>query len=51
VLSQRPKALVLLERNEFALYAIHQELQELQELQAFLGFPRFCGQWLKQLSC
>ncbi len=26
VLSQRPKALVLLERNEFALYAIHQEL-------------------------
>jgi FlaA1/EpsC-like NDP-sugar epimerase len=28
VLSQRPNALVLLERNEFALYAIHQELQE-----------------------
>ena len=27
VLSQGPKALVLLERNEFALYAIHQELQ------------------------
>ena len=27
VLSQRPKSLVLLERNEFALYAIHQELQ------------------------
>ena len=27
VLSQQPKALVLLERNEFALYAIHQELQ------------------------
>ena len=27
VLSQRPKVLVLLERNEFALYAIHQELQ------------------------
>ena len=26
VLSQRPKSLVLLERNEFALYAIHQEL-------------------------
>ena len=26
VLSQRPKVLVLLERNEFALYAIHQEL-------------------------
>lgn len=26
MLSQRPKALVLLERNEFALYAIHQEL-------------------------
>ena len=26
VLSQRPKTLVLLERNEFALYAIHQEL-------------------------
>jgi len=27
VLSQGPKSLVLLERNEFALYAIHQELQ------------------------
>ncbi len=27
VLSQRPKVLVLLERNEFALYAIHQELK------------------------
>ena len=27
VLSQRPNALVLLERNEFALYAIHQELK------------------------
>lgn len=26
MLSQRPNALVLLERNEFALYAIHQEL-------------------------
>ena len=26
VLSQQPKTLVLLERNEFALYAIHQEL-------------------------
>jgi len=26
-LSQRPKVLVMLERNEFALYAIHQELQ------------------------
>jgi len=26
VLSQGPKALVLLERNKFALYAIHQEL-------------------------